>query len=375
MPTWFGAKPASRTWRRRGVSPKASKQNFRTSCWPIIARPRLTGRRSSTAPASASFSANSAPWATNFSSLRSLVFTHSITACSPSRTATRSVACRRILNCRKPSSRPRRMVTRRRNISVKWGPVTSMTSPRSSPAAKAPPPRCMAPPNRNSSTDGKRRGLHSARRFMNKSEIAPAAATLTDSRLASLCAQTAHHAFLDYQKRFHAITGRARARFLARDWTGAFADAAERLHLYGAVMDDLRRESGSLMEERLSERSVWRAIKAVYSSLIAQSRAWEIAESFFNSLTRRVFATEGVDQAIEFVDTDFDAPPNQSLGEVSRVHSGAALPDLLFAAVTDLEAGGFAEECWTDLRRAAALAAERIEGALPKTNTEGAVSL
>ena len=210
---------------------------------------------------------------------------------------------------------------------------------------------------------------------MNKSEIAPAAATLTDSRLASLCAQTAHHAFLDYQKRFHAITGRARARFLARDWTGAFTDAAERLHLYGAVMDDLRREIGSLMEERLSERSVWRAIKAVYSSLIAQSRAWEIAESFFNSLTRRVFATEGVDQAIEFVDTDFDAPPNQSLGEVSRVHSGAALPDLLFAAVTDLEAGGFAEECWTDLRRAAALAAERIEAALPKTNTEGAVSL
>jgi len=26
-------------------------------------------------------------------------------------------------------------------------------------------------------------------------------------------------------------------------------------------------------------------------------------------LTRRVFATAGVEQAIEFVDTDFDAPP------------------------------------------------------------------
>lgn len=203
-------------------------------------------------------------------------------------------------------------------------------------------------------------------------EVAPAAAPLTDSRLASLCAQTAHGAFLDYQKRFDAITGRARERFLARDWTGAFTDAAERLHLYGTVMDDLRHEIGSLMGERLSERSVWRAIKAVYSSLIAQSPAWEIAESFFNSLTRRVFATEGVDQTIEFVDTDFDAPPNQSLGEVSRTHSGAALPDLLFAALTDLEAGGFAEECWT-VRKAVALAAERIEAALP--GTDGAVSL
>jgi isocitrate dehydrogenase kinase/phosphatase len=210
---------------------------------------------------------------------------------------------------------------------------------------------------------------------MNKGEVAPAAAPLTDSRLASLCAQTAHQAFLDYQKRFHAITGRAPERFLARDWTGAFTDAAERLHLYGTVMDDLRHEIGSLTGERLSERRVWRAIKAVYSSLIAQSPAWEIAESFFNSLTRRVFATEGVDPTIEFVDTDFDAPPNQSLGEVSRVDSGAALPDLLFAAVTDLESGGFAEECWTDLRKAVALAAERIETALPKANTKGAVSL
>src|ERR1700730_9779044 len=115
---------------------------------------------------------------------------------------------------------------------------------------------------------------------MNKSEVALAAPTLTDSRLASLCAQTAHRAFLNYQERFDAITGRARERFLTRDWAGAFTDAAERLHLYGTVMDDLRHEIGSLMGKRLSERRVWRAIKAVYSSLIAQSPAWEIAESF-----------------------------------------------------------------------------------------------
>jgi isocitrate dehydrogenase kinase/phosphatase len=208
---------------------------------------------------------------------------------------------------------------------------------------------------------------------MESAEVAPATATLTDSRLASLCAQTAHYAFVDYQKRFDAITGRGRERFLARDWSGAFTDAAERLHLYGAVMDDLRHEIGSLMGVRLSERGVWRAIKAVYSSLIAQSPAWEIAESFFNSLTRRVFATEGVDPTIEFVDTDFDAPPNQSLGEVSRAQAGALLSDLLFAALTDLEAGGFAEGCWKDLRKAVALAAERIEAALPRT--DGAVRL
>jgi len=188
---------------------------------------------------------------------------------------------------------------------------------------------------------------------------------MTDSRLAALCAQKTRAAFLEYQERFHVITRQARDRFLARDWTGAYADAAERLHLYGAVMDKLTGEIRELMGPRLEDRSVWTATKAVYSSLIAQSLAWEIAESFFNSLTRRVFATEGVDQAIEFVDTDFDAPPTISSEEKRRLHSGSELPALLFAALTDPAAGGFAEKSWDALARATRLAAARIEAAFP----------
>ena len=148
---------------------------------------------------------------------------------------------------------------------------------------------------------------------MNRAETASsAAAALTDSRLAALCAEEARNAFRDYVARFDEITQRARDRFLARDWHGSYNDAAERLHLYSRVLDGLTNRVESLLGARLRERSVWQATKAVYSSLIAQSIRWEIGESFFNSLTRRVFATEGVDQAIEFVDTDFDAPPTSS---------------------------------------------------------------
>jgi isocitrate dehydrogenase kinase/phosphatase len=204
---------------------------------------------------------------------------------------------------------------------------------------------------------------------MSETTISSASTALTDSRLATLCAQKTQQAFLDYQKRFHAITRRARERFLARDWSGSYADSAERLHLYASELDDLTTEIGELMGDRLNERNIWTGIKAVYSSLIAQSREWEIAESFFNSLTRRVFATEGVDQAIEFVDTDFDAPPDSSLGDRRRVHSGATLPESLFAALTHASAGGFAEKCWSDLGESVQLAAERIEAALPDGNT------
>ena len=101
------------------------------------------------------------------------------------------------------------------------------------------------------------------------------------------------------------------------------------------------------MGARLQERSIWAATKAVYSSLIARSRAWEIAETFFNSLTRRVFATDGVDQAIEFVDTDFDAPPTTASINVDRlIVVEPARPVLCTRPLTD----AFAGNCWDDLR-------------------------
>src|SRR5438067_881035 len=195
---------------------------------------------------------------------------------------------------------------------------------------------------------------------LNRAETASsAAAALTDSRLAALCAEEARNAFRDYVARFDEITQRARDRFLARDWHGSYNDATERLHLYSRVLDGLTNRVESLLGARLRERSVWQATKAVYSSLIAQSIRWEIGESFFNSLTRRVFATEGVDQAIEFIDTDFDAPPTEHDAELCRASTGAALPDLISSALTDANSG-FANHHWRDLDGAIAAAAERI---------------
>jgi isocitrate dehydrogenase kinase/phosphatase len=207
---------------------------------------------------------------------------------------------------------------------------------------------------------------------LNRAETASsAAAALTDSRLAALCAEEARNAFRDYVARFDEITQRARDRFLARDWHGSYNDAAERLHLYSRVLDGLTNRVESLLGARLRERSVWQATKAVYSSLIAQSIRWEIGESFFNSLTRRVFATEGVDQAIEFVDTDFDAPPTSSPLDVLRIYSGEALAELISAALTDPEAGGFAAECWNELGVSVQLAAERVEVEFPDAGRRG----
>lgn len=199
---------------------------------------------------------------------------------------------------------------------------------------------------------------------LNQSAL-PAPPTLTDSRLATLCAEATGSAFVDFEARFREITQRARERFLARDWHGSDHDAAERLRLYSRVLDGLTSNVRELMGTRLRERSIWTAIKAVYSSLISQSIRWKIGESFFNSLTRRVFITEGVDQAIEFVDTDFDSPPATADADVTRSYSGAPLRELLFHVLTDEKLGGFNERHWNNLSAAVEITAERLKEIFP----------
>src|SRR5262249_24772677 len=152
--------------------------------------------------------------------------------------------------------------------------------------------------------------------------------------------------------------GGAADRCSRRDWPGAYGDAAERLGLYGRVLDALVVAIHGLMGKRLEEKPIWAATKAVYSSLITHCNEWEIAESFFNSLTRRLFATVGVNQEVEFVDSDFDAPPTDLPSTVQRGYEGAELPALLSAILTEL---GFPTERYADLPATSAAAAARLE--------------
>jgi isocitrate dehydrogenase kinase/phosphatase len=195
----------------------------------------------------------------------------------------------------------------------------------------------------------------------------------TDSRLAALCAEASRDALVEYERHFDEITRRARDRFLARDWRGSFDDSRERLRLYSLILDSLTNRTRELMADRLDHRSIWSATKAAYSALIAKSDRWEIGESFFNSLTRRIFATEGVNQAIEFVDTDFDASAGEQ-HKIARTYSGGTVTKLMTGLLTDETVGGFAPEHWSNLRESVELAAKRLDATLPDAATIEIVS-
>ena len=141
---------------------------------------------------------------------------------------------------------------------------------------------------------------------------------ITTSRLANTMAREVCRAFVHLQYEFRKITQRAKHRFAQRDWQGLQADTAARLDVYQRSIDQLVDRTDSVLGNRVLSRLVWVSIKAVYSGLIDNRDDCEIAETFFNSVTRRIFTTVGVDDEIEFVHTDFGKPPTPPITPVHR---------------------------------------------------------
>ena len=96
------------------------------------------------------------------------------------------------------------------------------------------------------------------------------------------------------------------------------ADASQRLDIYGKSVSEAVTNVGRLLGDRVADKMVWAAMKAVYSGLIQDRDDWELAETFFNSVTRKIFTTVGVDPSMEFVDTDFNSPPHEASSSVYR---------------------------------------------------------
>ncbi len=186
---------------------------------------------------------------------------------------------------------------------------------------------------------------------------------LTISRLANLAANTLFTAFNEYQNQFKTITRRAKIRFEQQDWQGMQADAAERLDLYTKIVDATVATIRDLLADRVGQKLVWASLKAVYSGLIADRDDWELAETFYNSLTRRIFATVGVDPDIEFVDTDFDTPPTEVQPVCVRYEQSSNIFILTTAILEDYAF----DVPYANLDRDAALVAKAIAQHLSST--------
>ena len=135
--------------------------------------------------------------------------------------------------------------------------------------------------------------------------------TEPDGRIARKGAILVKWGFEQYRSGFRRITRRSALHFETSDWHGVHDDMVERLALYTNVV---RRVVASLEEvfgEARRSPELWSAMKREYSWLMNGHGDLELAETFFNSVTRKVFTTVGVDPKREFVHfgSDTGLPP------------------------------------------------------------------
>jgi isocitrate dehydrogenase kinase/phosphatase len=128
-------------------------------------------------------------------------------------------------------------------------------------------------------------------------------------------------AFDDYRARFAAITRGVRDRFERRDWLGTQDDATERLALYRLhvvrALAEVRFELGPLA----TDVSTWEEVKWLHGAIIVDRDDCEIAETFFSSVTRRVFATVGVNTHVEYVLPEADPDLRGDEAPITRLYA------------------------------------------------------
>jgi isocitrate dehydrogenase kinase/phosphatase len=184
---------------------------------------------------------------------------------------------------------------------------------------------------------------------------------VSDRRHAALAVPSILEAFDAYQAAFKVITQRAKSRFERREWHGAVADATERLDLYGLVVDRLESDVRATLGPQVADRTAWVNMKAAYLRLIGARPDSELAETFFNSVTRRIFATVGVDRNIEFTESGFESPTAETHMLPLRTYEQPSdLSGLIEAVLHDCRL-----ECeFEDLHRDSDLVAARLSARL-----------
>ena len=143
--------------------------------------------------------------------------------------------------------------------------------------------------------------------------------------------------FSRYQLEFKELTALAAHNFQSRDWHRARRHASARLRLYKQTVrrceNCLRRETGP---ERDRHEKRWRSVKRCYARQIVARDDWELAETFFNSVTRRLFGTVGTNPDIEFISSHFSQPPSPATAPVYRTYRpGGDLPGAIRTILTD----------------------------------------
>ena len=129
----------------------------------------------------------------------------------------------------------------------------------------------------------------------------PPAQDARHRQLARATATAIYEAFDSYHREFKRITAEAHRHFRTRAWLDHQAAARTRLDVYTNHINAITAGLRTMLADDVTMRAIWEDARRIYAALIARRDDQELAETFFNSVTRRIFTTIGVDERLEFV--------------------------------------------------------------------------
>ena len=135
--------------------------------------------------------------------------------------------------------------------------------------------------------------------------------------------------FRAYRRQFEQITAGAAGRFRQVDWPGVQAASQARLNLYKAHIDRVTAQISPRLSDPGATR--WADVKSAYATAIAEAPDGDLAETFYNSVHRRITRDPALDGERMFLATSFNDGPPPPAGEslTRRYRPSAGLADMV----------------------------------------------
>lgn len=193
------------------------------------------------------------------------------------------------------------------------------------------------------------------------SKTHPAAPPLDPAQQAKLVDRSTAglvRAFSEYMAEFKLLTRQAQTWFEQRQWSDTQRGSVRRLDLYGAAVQKAKLELQKDLGAHAGHYDVWADMKREYSHRIEHRADEELAETFFNSVTRAVRTTTGVDGKLEFVWFDIEILPSGD--ELPIYRTFHRLNDTRSVIAEIMSAYAF-DAPWADAPSHAAKVARRVD--------------
>lgn len=150
-------------------------------------------------------------------------------------------------------------------------------------------------------------------------------------------AETILQRFESFYSRFLEITRGSKSRFENSDWLGVQLAGRERIRLYdhhvGATASSIRQ----MMGEHHATQALLKRVKGAFSDLLPHCENYEVAESFFNSVYRRIFRHRNIRDENLYIHPFLSRGEHPDLGSLLRVYRTdlAHLPQTLSQLLGD----------------------------------------